>query len=294
MKLSRLATTLAATACALAIGLVSSASAAPPAPPGPQPGASAHSAGADGIIKPLALSQGHLENSYVPIAPCRIADTSVIHAPLQANATRNFNVRGSFGFAPQGGLSGGCGIPTTATSVNATVNALKSTPNRPHPGYLLGYPTGGAVPTANFMAFIVGGNSSNPTFTLRTSGEPSLTIKSLGGITDVAIDIFGYYVPPIEGLIYTGDNNTPGSGFVYSGSPRILSVTWIQTGIADVTMDRDVSYCTPVAGGYYDLSYSANARAFNGNKIRVFSLYTDLTTHATTRINYYVYLAVFC
>ncbi|MCU1454228.1 MAG: hypothetical protein JWN46_2374 [Acidimicrobiales bacterium] len=38
----------------------------------------------------------------------------------------------------------------------------------------------------------------------------------------------------------------------------------------------------------------ANAKAFNGHKVRVYSWYLDNTTHLATAVNNYVYLTVSC
>ena len=114
--------------------------------------------------------------------------------------------------------------------------------------------------------------TATPVLRLSTTSGSPLTLRAWTGKTQVVVDVTGYYQPPIEGLIYTGSTATPTSdGYVYSGSPRLLSVTWVALGIADVTVDRDVTYCTPVANAYYGDFYYANAKAFNGNQVRVYS-----------------------
>ena len=292
---TRLSTAIGAGLTALLIGMGTTAAAAPPAPPNPpQP---------PGVVAPHGLVGPNVpslpvttpELTFVAIAPCRIANTTraTTQTRIGVNATRNFTVRGTFGFAPQGGKSGGCGIPASASAIAATVNTINGAVQTQYPtGYLLGFPTGGAVPTANFMAYRNGATSSNPTLTLRATGEPSLSIKSLAGSVALAIDVTGYYTQPIEGLIYTGSSTA--SGYVYSGSPRLLSVTWIATGVADVTVDRDVSYCTPVAGAYTGTTYFADARGFSGNKVRVYTWYVDSSSHLPVLTNNYVYLTISC
>ncbi|MDQ2797885.1 MAG: hypothetical protein M3Y06_12135, partial [Actinomycetota bacterium] len=70
MKLSRLISTLGATACALALAVGSSASASLPTPVGPPPNPAAHSARADGTAIANVFTPPNLEASFVPIAPC--------------------------------------------------------------------------------------------------------------------------------------------------------------------------------------------------------------------------------
>ena len=54
---------------------------------------------------------------FVPITPCRIADTRLGGGIVTGSSTRSFYVAGTVGFAPQGGKSGGCGVPLGATAV---------------------------------------------------------------------------------------------------------------------------------------------------------------------------------
>src|ERR1700748_2846374 len=53
---------------------------------------------------------GH-DLQFVPINPCRVADTRLATGALGNNASKNFLVRGTAGFTTQGGTSGGCCIP---------------------------------------------------------------------------------------------------------------------------------------------------------------------------------------
>jgi hypothetical protein len=265
------------------------------APPngGPPPGAAPGQASPAAAATPLALNQqSPLEDQFVPITPCRIVNTQLGGGRFAANTTRNFVVSGTAGFPAQGGKSGGCGIPAYADAIAASMTANTPTVR----GYMRAYPAGTAEPTATVLTYLVGpGNISGATLTIKPNASPALTITNHSGNTDLVIDVTGYYIPPIEGLIYTGSTATPTSdGYVYSGTPRLLSVTWLSLGIADVTIDRDVTYCTPIANAYYGDFYYANAKAFNGNKIRVYSWSIDPTTHATAFVNNYVYLTVLC
>ena len=228
----------------------------------------------------------------MPITPCRIVDTQLGGGRFAANTTRNFLVSGTAGFPAQGGKSRRLRHP----SVRGRHRRLDDRQHSDRPRIHAGIPrrhrrTDGHGPHLPRRPR----QHSGATLTIKPNASPALTITNHSGNTDLVIDVTGYYIPPIEGLIYTGSTATPTSdGYVYSGTPRLLSVTWLSLGIADVTIDRDVTYCTPIANAYYGDFYYANAKAFNGNKIRVYSWSIDPTTHATAFVNNYVYLTVLC
>src|ERR1700712_1010995 len=126
---SRMATAALAVAALVCVGFASASSADISRPDA----VAAPAAAPDAFVQQLAAAKAvpfrptRTENVFVSIAPCRIANTIGHGSQFTPNSTRNFYVRGTFGFAPQGGKSGGCGVPTYATSVVLTVNALNST-----------------------------------------------------------------------------------------------------------------------------------------------------------------------
>lgn len=199
-------------------------------------------------------ANGNQETVFVPIAPCRIANTlnATSNKTIGNGGTRKFYVKGTFGFAPQGGKSGGCGIPTTATAVATTVSALDAKLTAPRTtAYLLGFPTGGAVPTANFMVYRAGTTGTNPVLTL-APGEPSLSVKSLGGTVALAIDVVGYYDTQIHAVLKY-------NGGIFTGSSRVLASTRLGTGYYRVLLSGNVAGCTPIASidgsAYFASSY---------------------------------------
>jgi hypothetical protein len=56
------------------------------------------------------------------------------------------------GFVPQGGNSGGCGVPTSAIAVRVSVTTTQSA----GAGYLIGWPFGQPQPNANFATYNAG------------------------------------------------------------------------------------------------------------------------------------------
>jgi hypothetical protein len=264
----------------VSIALVGSSSGASPIAPAPRTAST----------MPRAITQTSLENHFFALPGCRIVDTRTGGGPIGNGSTRAFYVGGTFGFAPQGGTSGGCGIPTSAVAIAATVTAV--TPGAD--GFLKAWPSLLTEPAHATVLTYVGNQGTGTTQSISATSGTALKVRNFGSAVNVAIDVSGYYTSPIEGLVYTGNSTADGSGYVYSGSPHLLSVTWISTGIADVTIDRDVTYCTPIAGGYYDNSYYANAKTFNTNKVRVYTWFLDPGTHVPTPVNNYVYLTVTC
>ena len=78
---------------------------------------------------------------FVPVDPCRLADTRQGGGIVGTNATRNFLVSGSAGFPAQGGTSGGCGVPEGALAAELTIISADATA----PGFLRAYPFGGVA-----------------------------------------------------------------------------------------------------------------------------------------------------
>ena len=285
---NRWATVVTVVATAVALGL-SSASATTPTPtPGPPLPAAAPGHPATGKVSDPALTyrQAKPESIFTPITPCRIADTRKASGPLANLAVRNFYVRGTQQFLPQGGTGGGCGVPASATAVatNVTVVPLGVA------GYLSGYPAGTTEPNTNFVTYNHGQNiTANPILPLAAFGAaPHLSIRNHGGAAHVIVDVTGYYAPQIQGLL---DITT---GVPYSGSTRILSVVKAQLGVFQVKVDTDVSYCTPTVTPYIGPGTYADAYAFGGDTITVFVWKLSSTGQPVAYDPGYFYLSVIC
>ncbi len=276
------------TAASSAAGL--GAGAAGPGGAGKGPTIPAAVAAADANTVPAAaaaqFAPAHTEDTYVPIAPCRIVDTRSAAAgqgALQNNYQRDYYVAGTANFPAQGGNSGGCGIPYGATAVAATFTAI--TPSAA--GFLRAWPTGTTAPNATFTNFQAKMNSSTggTVSVLPTSSGKMLTVKDFGGTIDLVIDVSGYYIPPIEGLV------SP-DGTAFSGTPRIIKSAKISTGVYQVTVDTDVSYCTPLVNPYPGTNLYATARNYNGTNVTV-SLW-QITNGVVAPVDSYFYLYVAC
>lgn len=222
---------------------------------------------------------------FVPVTPCRVVDTRHGGGAIVDSATRNFYVAGTANFPAQGGHSGGCGVPVGATAVAVNVTATQTQAS----GYLIGWAAGTARPVANFISTTRSGTiSANPVLPLAATSSQQLSIYARGA-TQVVVDVSGYYVTQIHALIFASGTASQ----LYSGSPNVLSIANVGPGVADLTLDRDVTFCTPVAAadaqGHYALSFT-----FQGtNRIRV-QTWTLNSSGTAIPTNGYVYVTVTC
>ena len=179
-----------------------------------------------------------LEDTYVPVTPCRIVDGRKALGVVPAGTVRSYEVRGTTGFVPQGGTSGGCGIPTYASAVTFTVSVVSPSGG----GFLRAWPEGKSEPNATLMN-IVAGQSQTTTAPIAlgdSSLAKDLRVKSYAADSMLVIDVQGYYAPQIQAHVGV-------DGSLVSGSPRVVSATRTTTGTYQVTLDRNVSECAAEA-----------------------------------------------
>ncbi len=120
---------------------------------------------------------------FVPVTPCRLADTRQNDSPIQAGTSQFFIV-------PQ---LGGCNIPATATAYSLNVTVV---PHQPL-GYLTIWPSGRPQPDVSTM------NSPDA----RIKANAAVVPAGAGGAvsvyasdtTDVLLDIDGYFAVPGSG-----------------------------------------------------------------------------------------------
>ncbi|MET3804608.1 hypothetical protein ABIB25_001603 [Nakamurella sp. UYEF19] len=226
--------------------------------------------GPGGARQPFTNAGAIVQAQYIPVTPCRVADTRAGGGALVNGAIRSFTIRGASGFAPQGGTSGGCGVPAGASSVttNVTVTAAANT------GYLSGYPAGTVEPHTNFITYPVHQTiSGNPTFTLQSAGtEPSLSIRNHGSTTNVIIDITGYYLEPIAGTV-----NADGSLGTHSSQVMTSGIyATIDTGHYYVQFNQPVIGCVLVATG--TVTTTSVSTNFNGFRDYAYVYVRDIST----------------
>jgi hypothetical protein len=222
------------------------------------------------------------DSIFVPIKACRIVNTSSAGGRIGNGSTRSFYVVGSTGFSGQGGASTGCGIPPTATAISARVTAVSALATGGLNAYPSDVPTGGAILYYPKTAAVVTG----ATLALASGTGKVLTVKNVGGPTQLIIDVAGYYDEQLEGMI------SPAAK-VYAGSNGIVSAVVEETGEYEVTFDRDVSDCSPMIDTYNVYVYGS-AYAFDGTHVTVFTWSLDSTTHLEAAANDYFYITVTC
>ena len=224
------------------------------------------------------------EDRYVSIAPCRIVDTragtGVNGTPFAALQTRTFYVGGTTGFAPQGGVSGGCGIPVGATAISATMTAVTPTGG----GYLRTWPNGQAEPTATFLNYAGKSIGSGGTMSINQSSAYALKIRNYSGSTHVVVDVTGYYAKPMAALIQS-------NGATYDGTNRVLNSGKVATGVYWVELDRSTRYCQATANSYNTISFAKVDTFIEAQSDRI-----RVTTYNTagTPIDSWFYIVVNC
>ncbi|HEY3629325.1 MAG TPA: hypothetical protein VGL21_00445 [Jatrophihabitantaceae bacterium] len=220
-----------------------------------------------------------IESKYTPITPCRIVDTRQAVGRLAANATRSYYATGTFGFSPQGGVSGGCGIPTAATAIQVTVTAVSAT----GPGYLRAYPANASAPNATFLNYTNAFNTSGSgSVTLGTGGGYHFKVTNYARATHLVVDVQGYYIKPMWALIAP-------DGHLIKGS-RATQLPKSSAGFYSVAFDRDISGCALTATSYY-VGYSAQADPNGSGSTRTVNV---TTTQGTTLADAQVFVGATC
>jgi hypothetical protein len=208
-------------------------------------------------------------STFTPLASsCRAADTRVSGGRLGAGAARTFYIGGTTGFAPQGGLAGGCGVPATATAVSVTLTTVSPS----GAGYLRTWKPGTTEPATSFMNYGTAFNVAvSGTVLLDTSGRTE--IRSAGSSTQLVIDITGYFMAPMRAAVNSSGNLVNGSRVT---SSFLISPT---TSSYEVDFDRDVSQCSYSVSSYFSgYTLTVEPRSGTPNGVYVFTSYGGTAT----------------
>jgi len=154
--------------------------------------------------------------SFTPVEPCRILDTRSTADPFYGERLAPgdellIRVRDPLA-APavdfdelinQGGSDLDCGIPEGATSVELAVTAV----DPGDAGFIRMWPydPSGQYPNSGTIVNYSSGAPLTNTGTVQIDPgfEYELTIRNLGGFTDVVVDVFGYHAGPGSGDSYS-------------------------------------------------------------------------------------------
>ncbi|MET3806879.1 hypothetical protein ABIB25_003899 [Nakamurella sp. UYEF19] len=279
-KWTQIVITATAVTTALVVGLSASSSAGAASPQQAAPTIQSP-------VQPAAFTpQTNPESLFKPVAPCRIVDTRLAGGSLGNGTTRTYFVGGTTGFAPQGGKSGGCGVPVGATAVAAVITAVTPV----HLGYFKAYPAGTTAPNSSVLNYPAGITiGSGVTLPLKAGVGQSLTIYNFNGPTQMIIDVQGYYIPQVQALVAS-------DGSLLSSTPRVVSVSHPGTGIYYVTLDRPARECSPNVSTFNLYRYASVGLSSSNtpNVITVYVWYLDSTTHLENPTNYDFFLNVTC
>ncbi len=154
---------------------------------------------------------------FVALAPCRLADT------------RGNGFGGAFGppsmspgVARDFPVGGQCGVPPDAAAVSFNFTVVRTQGL----GYLVPYPKGGGRPGTSTLNYVAGQIvANNAVVGLGTGGE--ITTEVSGAVTDLIIDINGYYGGPLVTTIngLSGDLFVvPGDNVTIDSSGGVLTV----------------------------------------------------------------------
>lgn len=128
---------------------------------------------------------------FVPIAPCRIADTRTMSGPFGGPAigkqkTRSFDIPAA-----------GCGIPRTAAAYALNVTVVPMGPL----GYLTVWPSGQGQPTASTLNSHDGRVKANAAIVAAGAGN-AVSVYATEA-THLVLDINGYFVPATDATALT-------------------------------------------------------------------------------------------
>jgi endo-1,4-beta-xylanase len=155
--------------------------------------------------QPVTISEGALR--FVPVAPCRVADTRTAAGPfggpaMTASSTRSFAI-------PQSG----CGIPATAQAYSLNVTVVPPAPL----SYLTLWPAGQPQPLVSTLNAFQGQVVANAAIV--PAGDLGAVNVFVTHPTDVILDINGYF-----------DSPSPGSYSFYPVSPCRIADTRATAG----------------------------------------------------------------
>jgi hypothetical protein len=274
MKISRKVWVTGAAVLALAgAGTVGAWASGSPTPAQPQSAPRAQA-----VPNNVGVVDTSTESKYTPITPCRIADTRVAGGIIAVGHTRSFFVTGTTGFAPQGGHSGGCGIPTAATAISATIISVNATGS----GYLRAWPYGSSTPLSSLLNYTNTAVTGSGNLAINATGARHLNVSANGHPTQVVIDVTGYFAKPLTAFVNSNATLSHGS--------RTTGSTLIDTGQYEVDFDRNVSACTYAASSFLGGdTLDVEPRSGNVNGVFIF-----IQTTAGTAVSHPFYLTVTC
>lgn len=182
------------------------------------------------------------QTEYVPLAPCRIADSRLTQAgKYTRNATRVMQIAGTANFSGQGGATTGCGVPLTAQAAVLSFTTTNSTGQ----GRLTVFPSGAKPNTTALTYYKNVKISGEVTAKLAVDGTIRVSNVSFTS-TDVVVDVVGYYAQPISAVVAPSATSPSGATLV-SHSAQVTTVTKTDTGQYQVAVNTPIQNCSATA-----------------------------------------------
>lgn len=134
------------------------------------------------LVTAAALGTATTDLTFVPLTPCRIIDTRKSGAgKLMPGVVRDFQVAGVTEFPPQGGNTGGCGVPSGGAEPAAAAVVLNISAVQPEgSGNVRAWPYGQSVPLAAVITY----DQKGPFFSISSS-----VIVPIAGTNTVPADL---------------------------------------------------------------------------------------------------------
>jgi hypothetical protein len=147
---------------------------------------------------------------FVPVTPCRIADTRLAGGQIAANTVRSFDVTAVSDYSFQGGASSNCGVGAAGSFAAAAFNFTVVTPTAA--GYITAYPFLGTQPLAATVNYTAGDIRGNFAIVKLDQGASAneLSVYSFAA-THLVIDIVGYFTtaePPDAQCVDTASTSS--------------------------------------------------------------------------------------
>lgn len=216
---------------------------------------------------------GEISNDlvFVPITPCRIADTRLAGGAIAANSVRHFDVTAVSDYSFQGGNASNCnGAGAAGSFAAAAFNLTVAAPFSN--GYITAFPFLGTQPLASNLNYVAGQTVANFAIVKLDQGASAneLSIYSFAQ-THVIVDLVGYYINPVLGEIdcqetsssnITVNANSTGTG---SSPACAAGYTIVSGGCTMSTFDGRIVSSRQFPGSNTHFCAFRNENATNSN-----------------------------
>jgi uncharacterized protein YdaT len=155
--------------------------------------ATLHNQGAQSAGAGVDQTLSAIGKRYYSLDPCRIVDTrrgaGELAGPVGAKQEKDFSAKNAAMIKAQGGHSGGCGVPATATALVVNITAV----DQAGVGHLRAWPAGAPRPLASIVNF-AGDTIANSTILpiCTTACTADFTIFA-STESHIVVDVMGYF-----------------------------------------------------------------------------------------------------